>query len=71
MDTPLIPQSPSGKPSFPEILFHVSPPSVDFHNPDPSPPLSKLYGVLLIFQVEANIILGLFLSIEISTAPDL
>ena len=53
------------------MFFHVSPPSVDFHKAEPSPPLSRLYGVLLIFQVDAYIILGLLLSILISTAPDL
>ena len=51
--TPMIPTMPSGKPLFFVISFHVSPPSVDFQRPDPSPPLSRLYGVRLMRQVDA------------------
>jgi len=39
---PIIPTNPSGSPLFLVISFHVSPPSVDFQRPDPSPPLSRL-----------------------------
>src|SRR5215207_4518796 len=35
--TAMRPSEPPGKPP-PEILFHVTPPSVDFHSPLPGPP---------------------------------
>ena len=67
--TPLIPQIPPGSPLFVDILVQVSPSSVLFHKAEPSPPLDKLYGVLLIFQVVAYKTLELFGSIIKSTTP--
>jgi hypothetical protein len=51
--TPTMPQTPFGNPFFAEIFFHVSPPSVLFHKPLPSPPLSREYGVRITRQVPA------------------
>ena len=67
--TPLIPQRPLGNPLREEILVQVSPSSVLFHKAEPSPPLDKLYGVLLIFHVVAYKTLGLFGSKIKSTTP--
>ena len=69
--TPLIPQIPSGKPLLEEILVQVSPSSVLFHKAEPSPPLDRLQGVLLTFQVLAYKTLGLFGSIIKSTTPEM
>ena len=51
--TPMMPTVPFGRPCALVTSFHVSPPSVLFHNPDPGPPLSRLYGVRLTRQVLA------------------
>ena len=67
--TPIIPKVPSGNPLLVEISVHVSPLSVLFHKAEPSPPEFKLYGVLLILQVEAYNTLGFVGSIIKSTTP--
>src|SRR5947209_16344237 len=64
-----MPQTPLGKPFFEEIFVHVSPPSVLFQRPLPSPPLSMLYGVRTMRHVPAYKTEGLPGSITMSETP--
>src|SRR5690606_7861709 len=68
-EIPTIPHTPFGKPWLSVMFVQVSPPSVLFHIAEPSPPLSRLYGVLLIRHVLAYIMRGLFGSKQRSIAP--
>ena len=67
--TPIFPKIPLANPSFFDISSQVSPLSILFQSAEPPPPLLKLYGVLLKFQVDAYRIRGLVASIIKSTAP--
>src|SRR5688572_26610658 len=67
--TPTMPHTPFGNPFFVVMLVQVSPPSVLFHKPLPSPPLSRLYGVRISRQVPAYMTSGLPYSIDSSLAP--
>src|SRR5687768_4193049 len=67
--TPTMPHTPFGNPFLDVMFVQVSPPSVLFQSPLPSPPLSRLYGVRISRQVPAYITSGLPYSIDSSLAP--
>src|SRR5690349_20901798 len=66
---PEIPHVPLGKPFAFEIFSQVSPPSLLFHNAEPSPPLDNSYGFRWTRQVEAYKMRELLGSMMRSTAP--
>src|SRR3954453_8729322 len=65
-----IPSVPFGIPLLRDTSFHVSPPSVDFHSAEPSPPLSKKYAPRLKRHVDAYRMRGFDGSMFRSTAPE-
>src|SRR5436189_35966 len=65
----MMPSVPFGIPLFVLMFFQVSPPSVDFQSAEPSPPLSRLYGVRRTRHVDAKRMRGFVGSIARSPPP--
>src|SRR5579864_3531894 len=60
---------PAGSPALCVISVHVSPPSVDLKRPLPGPPLDIVYSARKASHRAAKMTLGLWRSIQRSTAP--
>src|SRR5258705_12051595 len=66
---PILPSPRGGRPGLGVISLRCSPPSVDLKSPLPGPPLDIEYSTRNASQSAANITLGLWGSIAMSTAP--
>src|SRR6476620_10115138 len=67
--TPILPNGFAGMPGLNEISFHVSPPSVLFHNPLRPPPVFMPHGMRWNFHIDARRMRGFVGSMVRSIAP--